>query len=244
MKYNIDIMLDGVRTSWKKFINEEIKKDYFNIILEKLNKEDKLVFPFPENVFETFKYCKLKKIKCVILGQDPYINHQIIEDKIIPQAMGMSFSVPESVKIPPSLKNIYKELEESIDEFKAPKHGNLSRWVQEEKIILLNASLTVIEKKSNSHAKLWKPFTDNLIKYISDNTENVVFILWGNFAKSKASLIDMTKHKIISGVHPSPLSANYKLRGTNKSFFGNNHFIKVNNYLEKNKIKKINWSLT
>jgi len=150
MKYNIDIMLDGVRTSWKKFIKKEVKKEYFEKILNKLNKEDKLVFPFPDKVFETFKYCKLKKIKCVILGQDPYINHQIIEDKIIPQAMGMSFSVPESVKIPPSLKNIYKELEESIDDFKAPKHGNLSRWVQEEKIILLNASLTVIEKKSSA----------------------------------------------------------------------------------------------
>ncbi len=157
--------------------------------------------------------------------------------------MGMSFSVPESVKIPPSLRNIYKELNESIDNFEIPSYGDLSRWVKKENIILLNASLTVLDGQSNSHQKLWTEFTDNLIKYISDKTNNVVFILWGNFAKSKSRLIDMEKHKIISGVHPSPLSARYNLKGDMRSFFGHDQFNKVNIYLKKNNKSNINWNI-
>ena len=246
MTYHKDIMLKNVKKSWKKFIKSEMDKDYFQDILDRIKKdqeEEKLVFPFPENVFETFKYTRKSSLRCVIIGQDPYINYQIIDDEVIPQAMGMSFSVPKSVKVPPSLKNIYKELEESVIGFTNPNHGDLSRWVKKEKIILLNASLTVVQGKSNSHQKLWKQFTDNLIKYISDNTENVVFILWGNFAKSKANLIDMSKHKIVSSAHPSPLSARYNCKGQSNSFFGHDQFNKVNKYLEKNGKNKINWSL-
>ena len=241
--YKLDYMLDDVKSSWKKFILRESKKDYFQDLLNKLNSSDKLIFPFVNNIFETFKYYNLKKLKCVILGQDPYIRGYKINDNLVPQAMGLSFSVPKGIKIPPSLKNIYKELEETIPSFKKPESGNLKRWVKKEKIMLLNASLTVEEGKSNSHAKLWKPFTDNLIKYISENTKNVVFILWGNFAKSKSKLIDQEKHKIISGIHPSPLSAKYNCKGKSNSFFGHDYFNKTNQYLENNKIKKINWKL-
>ena len=245
-KYTKENMLEGVKKSWKKFILKEMEKDYFQVIFDKINndlQDGKTIFPFPENVFETFKYCKRKDLKCIILGQDPYINHQIIDDNIIPQAMGMSFSVPKSVRTPPSLKNIYKEMNETLQDFNIPEHGDLSRWVKKEKIILLNAALTVVAKKSNSHAKVWKEFTDNLIKYISRKNENVVFILWGNFAKSKAKLIDLEKHKVISGVHPSPLAANYKAKGTHYSFFGHDYFNKTNQYLLKNSKTKINWKV-
>lgn len=246
LKYIKKNMLEGVRKSWKKFIEKEMEKDYFQNIFDKINKDQKkgkLIFPFPDKVFETLKYTRKSKLKCVIIGQDPYINYQELEGKIVPQAMGMSFSVPKSVKVPPSLKNIYKELSESIDNFDIPAHGDLSRWVKEENVILLNAALTVVEGKSNSHKKIWAQFTDNLIKYISDKCENVVFLLWGNFAKSKALLIDINKHKIISSVHPSPLSARYNCKGTSMSFFGHNQFNKVNNYLKNMNISKINWDI-
>ena len=246
LEYSKNNMLKGVKKSWKKFIQKEMDEEYFDKIIDKIKKdqgENSLIFPFPDKVFETFKYTRKSNLKCVIIGQDPYINYQKIGNNIVPQAMGMSFSVPRSVKVPPSLKNIYKELNESIEDFKIPIHGDLSRWVKEENIILLNAALTVVEGRSNSHKKIWAQFTDNLIKYISDKCENVVFLLWGNFAKSKALLIDINKHKIISSVHPSPLSARYNCKGTNMSFFGHNQFNKVNNYLESKNISKINWNL-
>lgn len=246
LEYSKDNMLKGVKKSWKKFIKKEMEKEYFEDIIDKIKKDqakNKLIFPFPDKVFETLKFTRKSNLKCVIIGQDPYINYQKIGNKIVPQAMGMSFSVPKSVKAPPSLKNIYKELDESIDDFKIPMHGDLSRWVKEENIILLNAALTVVEGKSNSHKKIWAQFTDNLIKYISDKCDNVVFLLWGNFAKSKALLIDINKHKIISSVHPSPLSSRYNCKGTSMSFFGHNQFNKVNNYLENKNISKIKWDI-
>lgn len=246
LEYTKENMLKGVKKSWKKFMEKEMDKDYFEDIFEKIKKDQnngKLIFPFPDKVFETFKYTRKSKLKCVIIGQDPYINYQEMNNEIVPQAMGMSFSVPKSVKVPPSLKNIYKELDESIEDFNIPMHGDLSRWVKKENIILLNAALTVIEGKSNSHKKVWAQFTDNLIKYISDKCDNVVFLLWGNFAKSKALLIDINKHKIISSVHPSPLSSRYNYKGTNMSFFGHNQFNKVNNYLENMNISKIKWDV-
>jgi len=246
LEYSKDNMLKGVKKSWKKFIKKEMEKEYFEDIIDKIKKDqakNKLIFPFPDKVFETLKFTRKSNLKCVIIGQDPYINYQKIGNKIVPQAMGMSFSVPKSVKVPPSLKNIYKELDESINDFKIPMHGDLSRWVKEENVILLNAALTVVEGESNSHKKIWAQFTDNLIKYISDKCDNVVFLLWGNFAKSKALLIDINKHKIISSVHPSPLSSRYNCKGTSMSFFGHNQFNKVNNYLENKNISKIKWDV-
>ena len=246
LEYTKENMLDGVKKSWKKFIKKEMEKEYFEDIFQKIKKDQnngKLIFPFPNKVFETLKYTKRSDLKCVIIGQDPYINYQEIGEKIVPQAMGLSFSVPKSVKVPPSLKNIYKELDESIDNFNMPMHGDLSRWVKVENVILLNAALTVVEGRSNSHKKVWGQFTDNLIKYISDKCDNVIFLLWGNFAKSKALLIDINKHKIISSVHPSPLSSRYNCKGTSMSFFGHDQFNKVNNYLENMNISKIKWDI-
>lgn len=246
LEYTKENMLDGVKKSWKKFINKEMEKEYFEDIFNRIKKDQKkgkLIFPFPNKVFETLKYTKRSDLKCVIIGQDPYINYQEIGEKIVPQAMGLSFSVPKSVKVPPSLKNIYKELDESIDNFNIPMHGDLSRWVKEENVILLNAALTVVEGMSNSHKKVWAQFTDNLIKYISDKCDNVIFLLWGNFAKSKALLIDINKHKIISSVHPSPLSSRYNCKGTSMSFFGHDQFNKVNNYLENMNISRIKWDI-
>jgi uracil-DNA glycosylase len=246
LEYSKKNMIKGVKKSWKKFIEKEMEKEYFDNIINKIKKDQgckKLIFPFPDKVFETLKYTRKSNLKCVIIGQDPYINYQVIENKVVPQAMGMSFSVPKSVKVPPSLKNIYKELDESIDTFNIPNHGDLSRWVKEENIILLNAALTVVEGKSNSHKKIWANFTDNLIKYISDKCDNIVFLLWGNFAKSKALLIDINKHKIISSVHPSPLSSRYNCKGTSMSFFGHNQFNNVNNYLENMNISRIKWDV-
>ena len=135
-------------------------------------------------------------------------------------------------------------MKETIDNFEIPNNGDLSNWVRNEKILLLNSALTVEHGKSNSHMKLWEPITDNIIKSISDKCQNIVFILWGNFAKSKKKFIDIDKHFIIEGVHPSPLACKYNLKGTSKSFFGHNYFNKVNDYLKENKIENIEWKLT
>ena len=203
--------------------------------LKYLNK--KKIFPKPELVFNAFKHFELKDLKVVLLGQDPYIRYEEKDGKVIPQAMGLAFSVPKEIKkIPPSLKNIFKELKNNFKEFKIPNNGDLTRWVKEENILLLNSALTVIEGKSSSHQKLWESLTDSIIKYISDNTENIIFILLGNFAKNKSKLIDLEKHYVIKGVHPSPLSAS-------RGFFGSNIFKRTNKFLKDEEIKEINWKL-
>lgn len=223
-------ILQGVKKSWLNIIdNNELK-----LIINNLNKESEQCFPVCENIFETFKYFEVKETKLVILGQDPY--HNIKNN--IPQANGLAFSVNENYQVPPSLKNIYKELKLEYKDFVIPKNGNLINWVKKEKIILLNSALTVKAHKANSHSKLWKNYTDNIIKYISDNVDNIIFILLGNFAKTKIKFINQNKIKynlvnIITAPHPSPLSAN-------KGFFGSNIFITSNKYLEKiNSLKKL-----
>jgi uracil-DNA glycosylase len=169
------------------------------------------------------------------MGQDPYIGYEIINNIKIPQACGLSFSVPKShKKIPPSLQNIFKEIKNCYPDYEIPKHGSLKRWVKKEKILLLNAALTVIEGKSNSHAELWTSFTDKLIKYISEKNNKTIFLLMGNFAIKKEYLIDTKKHKVFRTVHPSPLSAN-------RGFFGCNIFKIINEYLIENNQEPINW---
>ena len=171
----------------------------------------------------------------MLLGQDPYINSEIIDKKKIPQACGLSFSVPKThKKIPPSLQNIFKEIKNCYPGYIIPKDGSLIRWVKEENILLLNSALTVIEGKSNSHSLLWSDFTNKLIKFVSDKNEKTIFLLMGSFAINKSSLIDITKHKIFTCKHPSPLSAY-------KGFFGSNIFKKINDYLIENNIEIINW---
>merc|ERR1712065_123179 len=159
---------------------------------------------------------------------------EIHNDKKIPQAHGLAFSVPETHKIPPSLSNIFKELKLENENYKIPNNGNLIRWVKEENILLLNTALTVIKGESNSHQKIWNNFTNDLIEYISDNTTDVIFLLLGNNAKSKEKYIDNDNHIIITGVHPSPLSAN-------RGFFNSNIFNKINDKLSEINKKKINW---
>jgi len=217
--------MNNINIGWKSFFDNNI--DEINNILNQLNYDNQIIYPCKENIFRALFYFPPEEIKLIILGQDPYIKQD--------QACGLSFSVPNTQKkIPPSLKNIFKEIKNSYPEYEIPKHGCLERWVKEEKILLLNSSLTVLEGKSNSHAKLWYSLTDKLIKYISENNNGTIFLLMGNFAINKENLIDQDKHKIFKTVHPSPLSAN-------RGFFGCNVFKNINNYLRDNNQTEIIW---
>lgn len=184
------------------------------------------VLPKPDLVFAAFNHFSLDELKVVIIGQDPYINKD--------QAMGLSFSVPEGVKLPPSLKNIYKCIENTCDTNMDFKKGDLTKWA-EQGVLLLNTTLTVFEKISNSHKKIWKGFSLDLLKYISDNTNGVVFLLWGNDAKKLKSTIDIDKHHILEHAHPSPLSR--------KSFTDCDHFVRTNEILRNNGKKEIDWEI-
>ena len=237
---NLELALEKVHEDWLPFINdhkEELEKIFENIS-EKINNEETEIFPYNKDIFRSLFYFGPKDVKIVLLGQDPYINSEVHNNVKIPQACGLSFSVPKiHKKIPPSLKNIFLELKncypESFVEREIPKHGSLKRWVKKEKILLLNAALTVLEGKSNSHQKLWMNFTDSLIRYISDTNEGTIFLLMGNFAIGKSKLIS-NKHKIFTCVHPSPLSAY-------NGFFGCGVFKQIDEYLESKGLDKIVW---
>ncbi len=200
-------------------------KKFYNIIDEEYNK--KIIFPSKENIFNALKLTPYKNVKVVIVGQDPY--HGVGE------AHGLSFSVQKGVKIPPSLKNIYKELEMDLGITPATE-GDLTNWAKQG-VLLLNAVLTVEKDKAASHRNLgWERLTDYIIKTLNLKEEPVVFILWGNFAKEKKGLITNPKHLIITSTHPSPFSAN-------NGFFGSKPFSKTNNFLINNNIDPINWDL-
>lgn len=226
--------------SWSNMFNHICKED-INTFIDSIYEDNINCYPNKEDVLNAFKYFKLKDTKVVILGQDCYINSINIDGKEIPQANGLAFSVNKEHKIPPSLKNIFKEMNETLDMFEIPKNGDLT-YLAKQGVLLLNCALTVIKGSSNSHAKMWKPITDEIIKYISNNTNNIVFILWGNFARSKKDLIDVNNHYIIEGKHPSPLSARYNKKGTDLSFFGHNYFNNCNNYLYSKNKGKILWN--
>lgn len=216
-----------IEPSWKKILSEEFSKPYF-LKLSKTIKSaylNKSVFPAPQNIFKAFKLCPFDSIKVVILGQDPYHGPG--------QAQGLCFSVPNEISIPPSLKNIYKEIQTDIGT-PIPKSGNIERWAKQG-VLLLNATLTVENGQAGSHQKLgWEIFTDATIKKISDKKEHVVFLLWGKYAQAKSSLIDEKKHLVLKAPHPSPLSAH-------TGFFGCRHFSKTNQYLKENYLKEIEW---
>ena len=225
--------MNKVHPDWLPFFDEN-KKD-LEEIFNKINYDNETIFPKKKYIFRALFYNSPQNIKLILLGQDPYINSEILDNKIIPQACGLSFSVPKNhKKIPPSLQNIFKEIKNCYPEYIIPKNGSLIRWVKEENILLLNSALTVIEGKSNSHALLWSDFTNKLIKFVSDKNDKTIFLLMGSFAINKSVLIDTTKHKIFTCTHPSPLSA---YRG----FFGSNVFKKINDYLIENNIEIINW---
>lgn len=213
--------------SWNNILSTELRKPYMQSIIEQLEGSNTaLIYPPKEQVFKAFELCPLPQVKVIILGQDPYHNPG--------EAMGLSFSVPQNKRIPPSLKNIFKEIH--TDTGIAPaSHGDLSSWAHQG-VLLLNAILTVEHKKPASHRKWgWQEFTDHCIQTISNELEHVVFMLWGNFAQTKAALIDKERHLVLTAKHPSPLA-----RG---AFFGCKHFSKANTYLKKHGKKEINWSL-
>ncbi len=222
-------IVNHIDNSWNDFFRDQIQQKYFLDLLEFINSErlEFVVYPEKEEVFTAFRLTPVQSIKIVLLGQDPYHGPG--------QAHGLSFSVREDVKIPPSLRNIFQELRHSTD-FEVPVNGNLTAWASQG-IFLLNSVLTVRNGQAGSHGgKGWERFTDNVIHYISDHCNHVVFLLWGNYAQSKRHLIAAEKHLILTAAHPSPLSA---YRG----FFGCNHFSLANDFLLNNGTEMIRWQL-
>lgn len=218
-----------IGNTWDNLLTEEVKKDYFKELIEYVNNEykTKTIYPKKTEVFNAFKYTDYKDVKVVILGQDPYHGPN--------QAEGLSFSVSNEVIKPPSLKNIFKELESDL-KIPFPEHNSLKPWAKEG-VLLLNAVLTVEEHKPASHAnKGWETFTDEIIKIINKKDEPVVFILWGNYAREKKKFITNPIHYIIESPHPSPFSAR-------NGFFGSKPFSKTNDFLKSKGIKEINWNI-
>ena len=217
-----------IEASWKKHIGNEFDKQYF-IDLTQFVRQEYLhhqCFPPGKLVFNAFNLCPFDKVKVVIIGQDPY--HEM------GQAMGLSFSVPQGVVMPPSLINIFKEIEMDLGT-PMPANGDLTRWAKQG-VLLLNATLTVRAHQAGSHQrKGWEEFTDAAIRALSAERSHLVFILWGGYARSKKTLIDASKHLVLESVHPSPLSAN---RG---GWFGNHHFSRCNDYLKAHGIEPIQW---
>lgn len=218
-----------IGNDWDLILEEEFKKDYFYKLLCDVNKvyREKTVFPKKEEVFNAFRYTPYKNLKVVILGQDPY--HGVGE------AEGLSFSVPLNIKKPPSLVNIFKELNDDL-KVPIPSSGSLHSWAKDG-VLLLNAVLTVIKDSPASMRNMgWETFTDEVIKIINEKMEPVVFILWGSFARSKKKYITNPIHLVIESAHPSPLSAY-------NGFFGSKPFSKTNNFLIENNLKPINWEI-
>lgn len=214
---------------WNIYLEQESKQDYFKKLSHVIKNETRTIFPSISDIFSIFYKTPLSNIKVVILGQDPYRTPNM--------AHGLAFSVSNLSKIPPSLRNIFKELKQSIPEYKMPLHGNLSHWSQQG-VFLLNRILTVCEKKPLSHKKIgWERFTDKVLNIINQQCRFVVFMLWGNLARQKKKMIDMTKHVILESTHPSPFSAH---KGS-ESFIGSSHFKICNHELEKRNYKIINW---
>ena len=227
-----------IEKSWKNAMNTDFQSDYFNRLKSFLLQEKKTNKVFPEgvNIFNAFNSTPFNKVKVVIIGQDPYHSYETIEGKILPHAHGLCFSVPESAKkIPPSLKNIFKEINQDLG-YDIPKHGNLSSWAKQG-VLLLNATLTVRSHEAGSHQKKgWEIFTDSVIQNLSNERKGLIFLLWGRFAQNKEILIDGKKHFILKAAHPSPFSAY-------NGFFGCEHFSKTNKILENNNQKKIDWEI-
>lgn len=216
-----------IESSWKEKLQPEFEKEYFQKLVQFVKNEyqTKTIYPPGNLIFNAFNLCPFNKVKVVIIGQDPYHGPG--------QAHGLCFSVQDGVQFPPSLRNIFKEINNDLG-IPVPKSGNLTHWA-EQGVFLLNATLTVQAHNAGSHQKKgWEIFTDAVIKTLADQSENLVFLLWGAYAQKKSELIDSTKHLILKSVHPSPLSAS-------RGFFGNNHFSSANNYLKSQKKEPINW---
>jgi uracil-DNA glycosylase len=217
-----------IEKSWKKVLEPYFETDSFKQLTDFVRNEylTKTVYPAPKNVFNAFNSTPFDKVKVVIIGQDPYHNPG--------QAHGLCFSVQPGVTPPPSLKNIYKELDSDLNIKKDFTNGDLTDWAKQG-VLLINSVLTVRKNEAGSHAnKGWEDFTNEVIKQLSDKKENLVFLLWGNYAKQKGKIIDKNKHLILEAAHPSPFSAH-------NGFFGCRHFSQTNQYLKKHNKKEINW---
>ena len=216
-----------IEQTWKTALQEEFEKDYFKGLTAFVRNEysTKLTFPPASLIFNAFEQCPFDKVKVVIIGQDPYHGDG--------QAHGLCFSVNDGVSYPPSLLNIFKEIDRDLHK-PAPASGNLTRWAQQG-VLLLNATLTVQAHMAGSHqGKGWETFTDAVIHKLATEKENLVFLLWGSYAQKKGAFIDPTRHLVLKSVHPSPLSA---YRG----FIGNNHFSLANQYLKEKNLSGIDW---
>jgi uracil-DNA glycosylase len=219
-----------VEPTWQRAIGAELGKDYMVDLGKFLQQETTLcrqIYPASLNVFEALNITPVRKVKVVILGQDPYPGEN--------QAHGLSFSVLPGIAIPRSLQNIYKELTQDVG-FVVPSHGCLNGWA-EQGVLLLNSVLTVEAGRPGSHqGKGWETFTDKIVAYLNQELSNVVFLLWGNYAQKKGKIIDRDKHLILTSAHPSPLAAS-------RGFFGNHHFSKANTYLHSHNKGEVNWQL-
>ncbi len=219
-----------IEESWKALLKEEFEKPYFSDLVKFVRgeyaRQGISVYPPGSLIFNAFNLCSVENTKVVILGQDPYHGPG--------QAHGLSFSVPDGVVFPPSLQNIFKEIENDLG-IPMPKSGNLERW-SEQGVLLLNSTLTVQAHCAGSHQnKGWESFTDAVIRKLADSKEHLVFLLWGAYAQRKGAFIDVKKHLVLKAVHPSPLAAN---RG---GWYGNHHFSRTNEYLREHGLQEIQW---
>lgn len=218
-----------IESSWKEALASEFKQSYFDQVVQFLRNEkanNKIIYPPGNLIFNAFNTTPFNQVKVVVIGQDPYHGPG--------EAMGLSFSVPKHVRIPPSLRNIYKELKTDLD-LDIPHHGDLTPWANQG-VFLLNAMLTVEHKKPGSHRKIgWQEFTNGVIRTISEKKEGIIFLLWGNFARSKKEYIDEMKHHVLEAAHPSPMAGG--------AFFGCRHFSKTNELLRKQGLEPIDWQI-
>ncbi len=216
-----------IEERWKEKLKKEFEKPYFESLTAFVREEYKnhVVYPPGKEIFSAFDRCPYDKVKVVVIGQDPYHGKG--------QAHGLCFSVNENIKMPPSLVNIFKEIKDDLG-VEVPIHGNLENWAKQG-VLLLNAILTVRTRQPGSHQnKGWETFTDAAIRSLSENRENLVFLLWGSYAQRKGAVINQSRHLVLESAHPSPFSAH-------RGFFGNRHFSKANAYLMKHNIEPIRW---
>jgi uracil-DNA glycosylase len=224
-------MKTPLNQQWQTILSDEIEKPYFQDLVKSVEEEyqNQTCFPPKDFIFSAFDYCSFEDLKVVIIGQDPYHGEG--------EANGLCFSVNDNVKIPPSLRNIFREMNADLESIFLPTTGNLETWAKQG-VLLLNASLSVRKDTPNSHKHLkWNLFTDAIIEKISEGKENIVFLLWGNFAHKKGNKIDRDKHLVLESGHPSPMSANQG------KWFGNKHFSKTNIFLKSKGKKTIDWEV-
>jgi uracil-DNA glycosylase len=250
---NVVLSDQKVTKSWDQIFNKLLKDKRFDKrteqeLTEQLKENPKIMInPLPDLVFNAFNLTPLKKLKVVFIGQDPYFDHEVYENKKtkkkinVSQAMGLSFSVPHGFKVPSSLSNIYRNLKKNGHIKELPDHGNLEAWA-EQGCLMLNSALTVKDGKENRncHQYPWEWFTDEIISHISENKDHVIFVLWGSFAYKKEGMIDQKKHKLIVSSHPSGLSAG-KPMGKYSAFNNEDHFGKINKQLKEWKMEEIDW---